>query len=197
MSEHIFDTLTRSTAAATSRRDYARALVGLALAGVWGSSLSLDDVEAKKKGRKRKKKRNRNKQSNQGNKSPLSCTPSCADKVCGDDGCGGSCGTCGPTQLCAQGQCVTGQGTCPPGADICNGFTTGCSTSDHECACWTTVSNQTRCGFLHPLVREGALCTNDNQCSVLFPEIPGVFCTKSTTGTCNPGGFCVAPCPNS
>ena len=34
------------------------------------------------------------------------CLPSCADKACGDDGCGSSCGTCGESELCnEQGQC--------------------------------------------------------------------------------------------
>ncbi len=33
------------------------------------------------------------------------CVPSCDNRVCGDDGCGGQCGTCTGGQLCAQGQC--------------------------------------------------------------------------------------------
>ncbi len=33
------------------------------------------------------------------------CTPQCSGKECGDDGCGGSCGTCGPGQMCVAGQC--------------------------------------------------------------------------------------------
>ena len=46
---------------------------------------------------------------------PESCTPNCVGKVCGDDGCGGSCGACNSAQTCAQGQCVTGLGTCQTG----------------------------------------------------------------------------------
>ena len=35
------------------------------------------------------------------------CAPDCAGKVCGFDGCNGTCGTCGATQGCDdQGQCV-------------------------------------------------------------------------------------------
>lgn len=34
------------------------------------------------------------------------CTPSCASAVCGDDGCGGSCGGCRPGQLCTAGACA-------------------------------------------------------------------------------------------
>ena len=40
------------------------------------------------------------------------CVPDCEEKECGDDGCGGSCGTCGDTDpcngndLCEEGKCV-------------------------------------------------------------------------------------------
>ncbi|MBT9557441.1 MAG: hypothetical protein IV100_15480 [Myxococcales bacterium] len=34
------------------------------------------------------------------------CTPSCAGKSCGDDGCGGSCGTCGGGEVCDLGTCT-------------------------------------------------------------------------------------------
>jgi len=40
------------------------------------------------------------------------CQPDCADKVCGDDGCGGSCGECSENQQCEQGLCVTPAPTC-------------------------------------------------------------------------------------
>jgi hypothetical protein len=41
------------------------------------------------------------------------CTPNCAGKVCGSDGCGGSCGTCtGPNQACQNGKCVCVPKTC-------------------------------------------------------------------------------------
>ncbi len=33
------------------------------------------------------------------------CVPNCAGKVCGDNGCGGSCGTCGYLSECTNGQC--------------------------------------------------------------------------------------------
>jgi hypothetical protein len=44
------------------------------------------------------------------------CTASCAGRVCGSDGCGGSCGTCPAGQTCtAAGQCQSGS-TCTPDA---------------------------------------------------------------------------------
>jgi hypothetical protein len=35
----------------------------------------------------------------------LSCTPNCAGKKCGDNGCGGVCGSCTNYQECVSGQC--------------------------------------------------------------------------------------------
>jgi hypothetical protein len=35
------------------------------------------------------------------------CTPDCAGKECGDDGCGGSCGMCAEGESCQDGQCAT------------------------------------------------------------------------------------------
>ncbi|MFH1530902.1 MAG: C25 family cysteine peptidase [Pseudomonadota bacterium] len=39
-----------------------------------------------------------------------SCTPQCAGKQCGDNGCGGVCGSCCADQVCQGGQCVGGLG---------------------------------------------------------------------------------------
>ena len=34
------------------------------------------------------------------------CAPQCTGKSCGDNGCGGTCGTCSASQTCTQGVCV-------------------------------------------------------------------------------------------
>jgi len=50
----------------------------------------------------------------------VSCTPSCVDKACGDDGCGGSCGTCDAGAECVDGACAAcdcGDRQC--GQDLC------------------------------------------------------------------------------
>jgi len=39
------------------------------------------------------------------------CVPRCSGAVCGDNGCGGSCGTCGQGFDCVGGQCEIGPGT--------------------------------------------------------------------------------------
>ena len=49
---------------------------------------------------------------------PPACSPSCAGRVCGDDGCGGSCGTCAVGTSCdSNGQCQAG--TCQEGQSEC------------------------------------------------------------------------------
>ena len=47
------------------------------------------------------------------------CTPLCAGKTCGDDGCGGSCGNCAGNTTCQSNQCVgtTTDGGVPPAGD--------------------------------------------------------------------------------
>lgn len=61
------------------------------------------------------------------------CTPSCSAKECGDNGCGGSCGTCTEKgEYCAGGQCVRGEGAeCHDGQDcqagmVCNMYYDEC-----------------------------------------------------------------------
>ena len=56
------------------------------------------------------------------------CTPDCEDKVCGDDGCGGSCGDCPGGQACIGGACGQTDGCLPAEAPGCGG-----------CACQTCV----------------------------------------------------------
>ena len=42
----------------------------------------------------------------------IPCTPSCTNKTCGSDGCGGTCGGCPPTKMCSSsGSCQTPSGT--------------------------------------------------------------------------------------
>jgi len=51
-----------------------------------------------------------------GGDSDLDCTPSCDGVVCGNDGCGGSCGNCGVHEACVEGQCSF-QPECDPYAN--------------------------------------------------------------------------------
>ena len=40
------------------------------------------------------------------------CEPYCGASTCGEDTCGGSCGTCGPDELCAGGVYCRKKGSC-------------------------------------------------------------------------------------
>jgi len=56
------------------------------------------------------------------------CIPSCGVAVCGDDGCGGSCGTCGEGLACSEGSCacVPNCGSAVCGDDGCGGSCGSC-----------------------------------------------------------------------
>ena len=64
------------------------------------------------------------------------CTPSCGGALCGDDGCGGTCGHCGTGEVCEAGACVD-DGACEPscgaatcGDDGCGGSCGVCGTGE-------------------------------------------------------------------
>jgi hypothetical protein len=107
------------------------------------------------------------------------CVPQCSGKTCGPDGCGGSCGTCGDTQMCnSAGQCVckpqcTGK-TCGP--DGCGGTCGTCGAqstcnASGQCICTPSCSGKT-CG--------------DNGC--------GGSCGTCGTGVCHLGACCTPSC---
>jgi hypothetical protein len=89
------------------------------------------------------------------------CTPDCTGKVCGDDGCGGTCGAdCASGESCSNGQCV----------DCCAGKECGvvnCGSDTIECG---TCTGAETCGL-------------DNTCGI--PGLPnGSFC--GITAECQP-----------
>jgi hypothetical protein len=57
------------------------------------------------------------------------CIPSCQERECGDDGCGGTCGDCASGDYCADGKCL-----CHPECDNTECGTDGCSGVCGECA---------------------------------------------------------------
>jgi hypothetical protein len=116
-----FDHWTRSLATASSRRSLVGALGQIALA--------FPGLGAAKKHHKHKKHKHRS----------LGCKPACAGWVCGDDGCGGSCGVdCAEPRVCHDGACA-----CPSGQKDCQGT---CISSDQCCADGDCPSNSACCG---------------------------------------------------
>lgn len=78
------------------------------------------------------------------------CVPQCADRQCGDDGCGGTCGTCSADSQCAGGTCLIVDGArceqnqecrsrwCVPLVGTEDGYCrSGCSVSLGDCV-WGT-----------------------------------------------------------
>jgi hypothetical protein len=82
------------------------------------------------------------------------CTPDCQNKTCGDDGCGGTCGTCAPNQFCLEQNdptnwfcedkcttrncpngCCDATGTCQPGNTdaVCGTFGASCQACAGTC----------------------------------------------------------------
>jgi formylglycine-generating enzyme len=59
------------------------------------------------------------------------CVANCSGKVCGSDGCGGSCGTCTAPDSCASGQCVA--------TPSCIGLAAMCGPSGDTNCCESTL----------------------------------------------------------
>ncbi len=61
------------------------------------------------------------------------CVRACDGRECGDDGCGGVCGTCADRELCEQGQCIACQADCTNrdcGPDGCGGSCGTCEVNE-------------------------------------------------------------------
>src|SRR3954463_11108731 len=104
MDDVQFDSLTRQVTARLSRRTGLRFLTSLGV-------LALLPAAAAAKRKKHKKKKTKPSPPPLPPSSPPSpppppgCTPQCAGKQCGADGCGGSCGTCGLGTVCLSDTC--------------------------------------------------------------------------------------------
>ena len=69
------------------------------------------------------------------------CVPQCSDKVCGPDGCGGSCGDCvGPQDECIGGQCI-----CQPNCELKECGDDGCGGKCGSCGSGTCDEDSSAC----------------------------------------------------
>ena len=101
------------------------------------------------------------------------CIPDCDGRECGNDGCGGSCGSCPDGESCLSDQCV--EGTCVPscqgkdcGDDGCGGICGSCYTASGAlapelCLAWGKCCKQDCVG---------KQCGGDG-CGSLCAECPG------------------------
>ena len=104
------------------------------------------------------------------NVSVCGCIPDCTGALCGDDGCGGVCGSCDPGQMCANRSCVTD----PCAAAPCNGHGS-CVEPAGSCVCGK--------GFAPP---------NCNACATGYAGYPQCVTDLCAQGaiTCVDGGSC-------
>ena len=124
------------------------------------------------------------------------CIPNCADKMCGNDGCGGSCGTCAQGQYCDAGLCI--------GGSEC-GDVTYAGYCDGEVLVWCENGNlydadcgqlpgTYKCLFAEPPGQEaGYYCVQQPDCT---PDCAGKACGDDgcggSCGACQQGESCIA-----
>ncbi len=138
------------------------------------------------------------------------CIPNCDGKDCGDNGCGGSCGTCNPTQVCAANNtCVPKTGNPSSCANACNAASPNgscycvpqCLDSGNCCAdacllcgicepctptCGGKECGDDGCGGQCGACQTGEYCENGN-CNPI--EVPSATC-KNACGEASSDGSC-------
>lgn len=105
------------------------------------------------------------------------CTPQCGNRACGDNGCGGQCGTCDLGETCSNaGTCET---ICQPNCDP----SWECGTDTCGNSCGTCMGGSTCNGNNHRC--EGATCTPQCEANSCGPDGCGGTC-----GSCGAGLTC-------
>ena len=173
-----FDILARSLTVTGSRR---RALL-LPLSGVFVSLLRGEAWQAAHAAKNCKKIKNKKKRKKCLAKAGM---PNCDRKLCGDDGCGGSCGTCAGNEACQAGRCVCvancSNRVC--GSDGCTGScgTGNCSVTGQSC----TAAGRCVCPEDSPDICDGA-CRGP-------VTRPSKRATRSPATAARPAPNCVIP----
>jgi hypothetical protein len=243
MEAYRFEALLRIFAATPSRREALRALAALALSGALASLVSLEAPnevtawhrrrghgaghqlrDSRQVGPAKKKKKKKRKQSPP---SPpgADCVASCAGKVCGDDGCGGTCGVpCDICQECQGGTCVPRTngtncgncqqcqaGACVPcgatGQPCSNGVCGSCGGTGQPCCTGGTCqgglgckqdSTCGVCGGGGQVCCSGFTCQAGQQCAVngFCGQCGGFGELCCFPGSCGPDFFCCGTEPH-
>ena len=109
---------------------------------------------------------------------PDICVPDCINKICGDDGCGGSCGDCAGSEACLP----DGSGCCSPECQgkLCGDD--GCGGTCGDCPEGTECTGYFQCG---PICEPKC---EDKECG---PDTCDGFCGECPDGkACGPQGLC-------
>lgn len=195
-----FDALSRYVSTVGSRRGAFRGVL-LGTLGVLGRANTQD--AAAKNCRKIKDKKKRKKCLARAGTLPTPCVPNCTQRICGDDGCGGSCGSCGNAAVpdCCNGVCTNRQsdpahcatcGTaCAPGKACINGTCASacspvCSGTTPICCpggCADTTVDRNNCGVCGHRCAEFEYCVNGS-CASLRGDC------DAGGGSCGAGSQC-------
>lgn len=138
------------------------------------------------------------------------CVPDCAGKACGDDGCGGECGTCGDlpckgTPECLEGACVYPVVVCddhdPCTADSCDMEFDACKYKTVKCDDGNPCTEDS-CVKGEGCIYTPKSCDDENSCTADACDVETGACTNEakvcndglnyTVDTCDPAtGACV------
>ena len=133
------------------------------------------------------------------------CQPNCNGKVCGDDGCGGSCGECGENESCTtsgtcynpkscKGKCGGKAGSgcwcddkCPALGDCCEDFCDQCEEVNPQACCEPScdgkVCGDDGCGGTCGECAAGEACSDNGACEP-NPNSCHKVCGVKSPGTC-------------
>jgi len=108
-----------------------------------------------------------------------SCEPNCEDKECGEDGCGGSCGSCEDNDPCTDDGCLDGVCAHSSSADCCNEH----EDCEDQNDCTNDTCDQTG-ACQHGPVDDGVLCSDSDTCTLVDSCSDGV-CVGTEQLDCN------------
>jgi len=122
----------------------------------------------------------------------VECKPNCDGKECGDDGCGGSCGTCGKFGGCKEdGTCACDYdkclGTCCAEDEVC--LNVGCCLPD----CEDKECGEDGCGGICGECSDEQQCGEGGRCECLYEEC-GSECCQSADEVCHEDACCLPDC---
>ncbi len=117
----------------------------------------------------------------------ITCTPDCAGKQCGDNGCQGSCGACNASDYCnATGKCVVSVSACinDTGCTSAGSFCDGAKNMLYNC----TLGSD---GCLDRV--NGTNCASSEICdSGICKEVHAIFVDNQLTTDCLTGNYSIA-----
>lgn len=125
------------------------------------------------------------------------CVPACAERACGDDGCGGSCGTCGAGLRCdAAFACVPDGSGCVP---ACGGRACGEDGCGGSCGvCGTGLACDAGGACASASCPAGSACLAEEHTAVAYDcarAADGWSCTEvATLGSFDTYGQCIMAC---